>query len=90
MSFLYLILVFTQEVTDKKDEDIRTVLLIYGSSVMCIEICRPVNPDVDAPSPEQYGEQLLALEREAVKTLQYITGRYVLYTASLKRHSVQL
>ena len=81
--FIFNINVLQQELTDKQDEDIRTVLLIYGSSVLCVEICRPVNPDVDAPSPEQYGEQLFALEKEAVKTLQYITGRFVPYITLL-------
>ena len=54
-----------------------TVLMIYGSSVLCVEICRPVNSDIDAPSPDCYGEQLPNLEKEAVDTLKYVTGRYV-------------
>ena len=66
-----------QEITDSENAAMETVLLIYGSSTLCVEICRPVNPDVDAPSPDPYGEQLFELEREAVKILKYVSGRYV-------------
>ena len=60
-----------------------TVLLIYGSSTLCVEICSPVNPDVHAPSPHPYGQQLFELEREAVRILKYVTGRYTIYNLNL-------
>ena len=44
-----------------------TVLMIYGSSVLCVEIYRSFF----------YYEQLPNLEKEAVDTLKYVTGRYV-------------
>ena len=74
------LLLILQQITDSENTSMETVLLIYGSSTLCVEICRTVNPDVDAPSPDPYGEQLFELEREAVKILKYVTGRYAKIT----------